>query len=187
MYKRNGWAVLPGALLPVPLSHSSSGGQMVFLCVNQISFTHWRGPVWDEMKRLLRVHQVERALPRPWLLPHVLSYPLSCDFLATLARACIALPVWSASTLILLQPHHDFIQVSILSHIQTVRIATSEITALSWFLPFNLLLFPFGSQPCTDTAFSTVSVPYWCVCYLVPAFTPDFLTSVCIYPRTSTW
>lgn len=63
-------------------------------------------------------------------------------WLATLARACIALPVWSASTLILLQPHHDFIQVSILSHIQTVRIATSEITSLSWFLPFHLLYFP---------------------------------------------
>lgn len=159
----------------------------LFFNVNQTSFTHWRGPLWDEMKRLLRVHQVERALPRPWLLPHVLSYPLSFDFLATLVCACIALPVWSASTLVLLQPHHDFIQVSILSHIQTVCIATSEITALSCFLPFNLLLFSFGSQLCIDIAFSTVSVHYWCVCCLVPAFTPDFLTSVCVYPRTSTW
>lgn len=109
-----------------------------------------------------------------------------CDTLATLVRVCIALPVWSAV-------HSDppavtpcFIQGSILSHIQTVCIATSEITALSWFLPFNLLLFPLGSQPCTDTAFSRVSVPYWCVCCLVPAPTPDCLTSVCVYPRTST-
>lgn len=89
------------------------------------------------------------------------AYHLSCDILATLTHACIAPPVWSAF-------HSDppaatprlYSGLYPESYPQTVRIATSKITALSWFLPFNLLLFPLGSQPCTDTAFSTVSVPY---------------------------
>lgn len=114
---------------------------MVFLYVNQISFTHWSSVGGNE--EASQSPPVECALPRPWLLPHVLSYPLSCDILATLARACIAPPVWSAfhsdPPAVTPQLHSGLYPES---YPQTVRIATSTITTLSWFLPFNLLLFP---------------------------------------------